>query len=54
MRLLGGFFLLVAILALVLWLTAGAMAGISKVIALLFLVLFVITLFLRKGRAGKL
>lgn len=54
MRLVSGFLLVIAILAAVLWLTASASAGIAKIIALLFLVLFVLSLFLRKGKAGKL
>ena len=54
MRLLSGLMLVIAILASVLWLTASAAAGIAKIIAALFLVLFVLSLFLRKGRPGKL
>jgi uncharacterized membrane protein YtjA (UPF0391 family) len=54
MRLVSGFLLVIAILALVLWVTAGAAASIAKLIAALFLVLFVLSLFLRKGKAGKL
>jgi len=54
MRLISGTLLVIAVLALVLWITAGAAAGIAKIIAALFLVLFVASLFLRKGRAGKL
>jgi uncharacterized membrane protein YtjA (UPF0391 family) len=54
MRLLSGFLLVFAILAAVLWLTVSAAAGIAKIIALLFLVLFVLSLFLRKGRADRL
>lgn len=54
MRLVSGSLLMIAILALVLWITAGAAAGIAKIIAALFLTLFVISLFLRRGRPGKL
>lgn len=54
MRLVSGLLLVIAILAAVLWLTVSAAAGIAKIIAMLFLVLFVLSLFLRKGRAGKL
>jgi len=54
MRLISGILLIIAILALVLWTTAAAAAGIAKIIAALFLTLFVISLFLRKGRPGKL
>lgn len=54
MRLISGLLLVIAILAAVLWLTVSAAAGIAKIIAALFLVLFVLSLFLRKGRAGKL
>ena len=45
---------MIAVLALVLWITAGAAAGLAKIIAAMFLTLFVISLFLRKGRPGKL
>jgi uncharacterized membrane protein YtjA (UPF0391 family) len=54
MRLISGILLMIAVLALVLWITAGAAAGIAKIIAAMFLTLFVISLFLRKGRPGKL
>jgi uncharacterized membrane protein YtjA (UPF0391 family) len=54
MRILSGVLLVIAILALVLWLTASAAAGIAKIIAGLFLALFILSLFLRRGRAGKL
>lgn len=54
MRLLSGLFLVFAILAGVLWLTVSAAAGIAKIIAMLFVVLFILTLFLKRGRAGKL
>lgn len=54
MRLVSGFLLVIAVLAGVLWLTAGAMAGIAKIIAFLFVVLFLVSLFLKKGRTGKL
>ena len=54
MRLISGFLLVIAILAAVLWLTVSAAAGIAKIVAMLFLTLFVLSLFLRKGRPGKL
>ena len=54
MRLISGLLLVIAILAAALWLTVSAAAGIAKIIAILFLVLFVLSLFLRKGRPGKL
>ena len=54
MRIVSGFLLVIAILAAVLWLTVSAAASIAKIVALLFLVLFVASLFLRKGRPGKL
>jgi uncharacterized membrane protein YtjA (UPF0391 family) len=54
MRIISGFLLVIAILAAVLWLTVAAAAGVAKIIAALFLALFVLSLFLRKGRAGKL
>ena len=54
MRFVSGLLLIIAVLAAVLWLTIGALAGLAKIIALLFLVLFIASLFLRKGRAGKL
>jgi uncharacterized membrane protein YtjA (UPF0391 family) len=54
MRLISGILLMIAVLALVLWITAGAAAGIAKIIAAMFLTLFVISLFLRRGRPGKL
>lgn len=54
MRFVSAFLLIIAILAAVLWLTASAAAGLSKIIAALFLALFILSLFLRKGKAGKL
>jgi hypothetical protein len=54
MRLLSGLFLIVAVLALVLWWTARLAAGPSMIIATLFLVLFVISLFFRKGHPDEL
>ncbi len=54
MRLISGILLMIAVLALVLWITAAASAGIAKIITAMFLTLFVISLFLRKGRPGKL
>ena len=54
MRILSGFLLVIAILAAVLWLTASAAAGIAKIIAVLFLVLFILSLFMKRGKAGKL
>ncbi len=53
MRLVSGVLLVVAILAGVLWLTVGAMASVAKIVAVLFVLLFIVSLFLRKGRAGK-
>jgi uncharacterized membrane protein YtjA (UPF0391 family) len=54
MRLISGFLFIIALLAAVLWLTVSAAAGIAKIIAALFLVLFIMSLLLRKGRPGKL
>ena len=54
MRLISGLLLVIAILAAVLWLTVSAAAGIAKIVVMLFLTLFVLSLFLRKGRSGKL
>ena len=54
MRLVSGLLLVIAILAGVLWLTVGAVASIAKIVVVLFLVLFILSLFLRKGRPGKL
>ena len=54
MRIISGLLLVIAVLAAVLWLTASAAAGIARVVAVLFLVLFLLSLFLRKGRPGKL
>ena len=54
MRLLTWLFLLIALLAGVLWLTSAAAAGLAKIILVLFLVLFVISFFLRRGKTGKL
>lgn len=46
--------LLIAILAGVLWMTAAVAAGLAKIILALFLLLFVASLFLRRGKAGRL
>ena len=54
MRLVSGFLLVLALLAAALWVTVSAAAGVAKVMVALFLVLFVLSLFLRKGRPGKL
>jgi len=54
MRLISGSLLIIAILAAVLWVTARAAAGFAGIAAALFLVLFILSLFLKKGRAGKL
>ena len=54
MRLISGLLLVIAILAAVLWLTVSAAASIAKIVVMLFLTLFVLSLFLRKGRPGKL
>ena len=53
-RLLSGLFLIVAILALVLWVTARAAASVSIIVAALFLVLFIISLFFRRGHPDEL
>ena len=47
-------FLLIALLAGVLWLMSAAAAGLAKIILMLFLVLFVIALLLRGRKTGKL
>lgn len=54
MRLISGLLLIIAILAAVFWLFAGAMAGVAKVVAFLFLVLFVISLFLKRKHPEEL
>ena len=54
MRFVSALLLIIAILAAVLWLTVSAAAGLAKIIAVLFLVLFILSLFLRRGRTGKL
>lgn len=54
MRWLWVVFLLIAILAGVLWLTSAMAAGLAKIIVALFLVLFVFSLFLRGRSATKL
>jgi uncharacterized membrane protein YtjA (UPF0391 family) len=54
MRLISGLLLIIAILAAVLWLTASMAAEFARIIVALFLVLFILSLFLKKGRAGKL
>jgi uncharacterized membrane protein YtjA (UPF0391 family) len=54
MRLISGLLLLVAILAMVAWFTMGAAASLARLVAILFLVLFIVSLFLKKGRPGKL
>ena len=46
--------MLIAILAGVLWLTTAAAASLAKIILVLFLVLFVISFLLRRGKTGKL
>jgi len=53
MRLVSGVLLMVAVLAALLWLFSGAMAGIARIVAFLFLVLFIVSLFLKR-RPGKL
>jgi uncharacterized membrane protein YtjA (UPF0391 family) len=54
MRVLSGLFLIIAILALVLWWTASLASGVSIIVSVLFLVLFIISLFLRKGHPDEL
>ena len=56
MRLLSGIFLVIALLAGVLWLMAGtvAVSGIAMIVALLFLVVFVMSLFLKRGHPEEL
>jgi uncharacterized membrane protein YtjA (UPF0391 family) len=54
MRLISGFLLVVALLAGVLWLTIGTIAGVAGVVALLFLVLFIISLFLKRRHPEEL
>ena len=47
-------FLLIAILAGVLWITAAIAASLAKIIVALFLVLFVFSLFLRGRSSSRL
>ena len=47
-------FLVLAILSGVLWMTSAAAAGMAKIVLALFLILFVASLFLRKGSSTKL
>jgi uncharacterized membrane protein YtjA (UPF0391 family) len=47
-------FLLLAILAGVLWMTSAVAAGIAKIVLALFLVLFVFSFFLRGRSSTKL
>jgi membrane protein YdbS with pleckstrin-like domain len=54
MRLLSGLCLIVAVLALVLWWTARIAGSLSLIVAALFLVLFIISLFFRKGHPDEL
>jgi uncharacterized membrane protein YtjA (UPF0391 family) len=56
MRLLSGIFLVIALLAGVLWLMAGtvAVSGIAMIVALLFLVVFIVSLFLKRGHPEEL
>jgi uncharacterized membrane protein YtjA (UPF0391 family) len=54
MRFISALLLIIAVLAAVLWFTVKAAAGLAQIIAALFLVLFILSLFLRKGRPGKL
>jgi uncharacterized membrane protein YtjA (UPF0391 family) len=53
MRWLSGLFLIVAILAAVLWLTMSVAAGIAKIIMAVFFVLLLVFSFLRQGRRGR-
>jgi len=54
MRLVQGLLLVIAILAAVLWFTAAVASGIAKVIAILFLALFILSLFLKGRRPEKM
>ncbi|HMJ88729.1 MAG TPA: hypothetical protein VK530_02875 [Candidatus Acidoferrum sp.] len=54
MRWLRAVFLVIALLAAALWLTSALAAGIAKFIAGIFLVLFLISLFLRGRDTRKL
>lgn len=56
MRLLSGVFLVIALLAGVLWLTAGtvAVSGVAMIVALLFLVVFVLSLFFKRRHPEEL
>lgn len=54
MRLISGFLLIVALLAGALWLTVGALAGLAKIVGFLFLILFVISLFLKRRHPEEL
>ena len=54
MRLLSGLFLTIAVLALVLWLTARVAAGVSIIVAAMFLVLFLVSLLFRRKRPDRL
>ena len=49
MRLLSGIFLVIALLAGALWLTVGTMSGVAGIVALLFLIIFIVSLFLKRG-----
>lgn len=53
MRWLSIVFLLIAILAGVLWLTSAVAAGLAKILIGLFLVLFVLSFFLRGRRSSR-
>ena len=54
MRLISGVLLMIALLAGLMWLLAGAMAETAKIVALLFLVLFVVSLFLKRRHPEEL
>ena len=54
MRLISGLLLIIALLASLMWLTVAAMAEIAGIVALLFLVLFIISLFLKRRHPEEL
>jgi sterol desaturase/sphingolipid hydroxylase (fatty acid hydroxylase superfamily) len=54
MRLISSLLLLVALLAMFLWLTVEAIASLAGVVAILFLVLFILSLFCKKGHPERL
>ncbi len=52
-KLVSGLLLAIAILAGILWLTATVASGIAKIIVLVFLALFVLSLFFKGSRSTK-